>query len=50
MTLKNTQVKVASILGPLARLSSIMKAKQKILQKDDDEAVSGYMGIAGLFE
>ena len=47
--LKGTQEKVASILGPLTRLWSIMEAEREALA-DDDEATSGHMEIATLFE
>ena len=49
-TLKETQKKVASILGSLARLWSILEAEQKIFSEDADEAVSGDMEISRLFE
>ena len=39
--LKGTQEKVASILGPLTRLWSIMEAEREALA-DDDEATSGH--------
>ena len=48
--LKETQEKVASILGSLTRLWSIMEAEREILQENDDDAVSGHMEIARLFE
>ena len=47
--LKGTQDKVALILGPLTRLWSIMEAEREALS-DDDEAISGHMEIATLFE
>ena len=47
--LKGTQDKVALILGPLTRLWSIMEAEREALP-DDDEAISGHMEIATLFE
>ena len=47
--LKGTQEKVASILGPLTRLWSIMEAEREALA-DDDEATSGHMEMATLFE
>ena len=49
-TLKSTQVKVASILGLLTRLLSIMEAEREILLDDNDKAVSGHTEITGLFE
>lgn len=49
-TLKSTQVKVASILGLLTRLLSIMEAEREILLEDNDKAVSGHTEITGLFE
>ena len=47
--LKGIQDKVALILGPLTRLWSIMEAEREALP-DDDEAISGHMEIATLFE
>ena len=49
-TLKGTQEKVASILGPLARLWNIMEAELEAIPDNDDEVTSGHMEIATLFE
>ena len=50
-TLKGTQEKVASILGPLTRLWNIMEAEREALpDNNNDEATSGHMEIATLFE
>ena len=49
-TLKGTQKKVASILAPLTRLWNIMEAELEALLDNDDEATSGHMEIATLFE
>ena len=50
-TLKGTQEKVASILGPLTRLWNIMEAEREALpDSNNDEATSGHMEIATLFE
>ena len=48
--LKGIQEKVASILGPLTRLWSIMEAEREALPDHDDEATSGHMEVATLFE
>ena len=37
-------------MGPLTRLWNIMKAEQETFSDDDDEATSGHMEIATLFE
>ena len=49
-TLEGTQEKVASILDPLTRFWNIMEAERETLPDNDDEANSGHMGIATLFE
>ena len=55
-TLKETQEEMASILGSLTRLESIMEAERQrerqreILPEEDDKAISGHMDIARLFE
>ena len=47
---------MASILGSLTRLESIMEAERQrerqreILPEEDDKAISGHMDIARLFE
>ena len=49
-TLKGTQEKVVSILGSLTRLWNIMEVEREALPDNDDEATSGHMEIATLFE
>ena len=48
--LKGTQEKIASILGPLIRLWNIMESEWEALPDNDDEATSGQLEIATLFE
>ena len=49
-TLKGTQEKVALILGQLSRLWNIMETEWETLPDNGDEAISGQMEIATLFE